>query len=160
MDSVRGINRGGQIDNSWNEVSLELVQVDTEGALKVEGHGDGRDNQPDQSVQAFKARMSDIGAILADVVNTSVAESAVGLRNMVDSSWNSPMASLVDCTVMLQSVVLLTACGWVMIFREAVEPVSVWSEGVCMWTSPLTQRMAKHIRVHGLVTEALMVEGS
>jgi hypothetical protein len=43
-----------------------------------------------------------------------------------------------------------------MIFREAVEPVSVSSDKVRVWTSPPKRRAAK--RVHG-VARALRVEG-
>jgi hypothetical protein len=56
-------------DNSRNKVSLELVQVDVEGAIKAEGRGDGRDNLRNQPVQVCKARLCDVEAILADVVN-------------------------------------------------------------------------------------------
>lgn len=40
-----------QTDNSWNKVSLKLIQVNIEGAIKAEGHGDGQGNLHNQSVQ-------------------------------------------------------------------------------------------------------------
>jgi hypothetical protein len=43
-------------------------------------------------------------------------------------------------------------------FKEAVEPVSVSSDKVRVWTSPPKRREAK--RVHGLVAVALRAEGS
>jgi hypothetical protein len=59
-------------DNSRNRVSLELVQVEIEGAIKAEGRGDGRDDLRNQSVQVCKARLYDIEAILADVIDNFI----------------------------------------------------------------------------------------
>jgi hypothetical protein len=61
-----------QTDNSRNKVSLKLVQVDIEGAIKAEGRGNGRDDLRDQSVQVCKARLCDVEAILANVVDSFI----------------------------------------------------------------------------------------
>jgi hypothetical protein len=59
-------------DNSRNKISLELVQVDIKGAIKAEGRGDGRDDLRNQSVQVCKARLCDVEAIFADVVDSFI----------------------------------------------------------------------------------------
>jgi hypothetical protein len=61
-------------DNSRNKVSLELVQVDIEGAIKAEGRGDGRDDLRNQPVQVCEARLCDVEAILADIVDSFVVD--------------------------------------------------------------------------------------
>ena len=59
-------------DSSRNKVSLELVQVDIERAIKPEGRGDRRDDLRDQSVQVCEARLSDVEAIFADIINSFI----------------------------------------------------------------------------------------
>jgi hypothetical protein len=59
-------------DNSRNQVSLELVQVDIEGAIKAKGRGDGRDDLRNQPVQVCKTGLCDVEAILADIVDSFV----------------------------------------------------------------------------------------
>ena len=44
------------IDNSQDEVSLKLAQVDIEGAIKADGRGDARDDLHNQPAQVRRAR--------------------------------------------------------------------------------------------------------
>ena len=64
--------REDKTDDSRNKVSLELIQVDIEGAIKAEGRGDGRHDLRNQSVQVCKARLCNVEAILADVVDSFI----------------------------------------------------------------------------------------
>ena len=61
-------------DNLRNKVSLELVQIDVEGAVKAEGRGDGGNDLRNQSVQVCEARLCDVEAILADVVDSFIVD--------------------------------------------------------------------------------------
>ena len=38
----------------WNQVSLELVQIDVQGAIESKGRSDGADNLGDQTVQVLE----------------------------------------------------------------------------------------------------------
>ena len=56
-------------NNSRDKIGLKLIQVDVEGTIKAERGSDGRDDLRDQSVQVREARLRDIEAMLADIVD-------------------------------------------------------------------------------------------
>lgn len=58
-----------QTNNSRDKIGLELIQVDVEGTIKAERGSDGRDDLRNQSVQVREARLRDIEAVLADIVD-------------------------------------------------------------------------------------------
>lgn len=64
-----------------NQVSLELVKIDVQRAIKTERGGDRGDNLSDQPVEVGEARRGDTEPLLADVVNSFVVnhERAVGV---------------------------------------------------------------------------------
>jgi len=58
----------------WDQVSLELSQVDVEGTVESEGGGDGRDDLTDQSVQVGVSWTFDVQVTSADVVDGLVVD--------------------------------------------------------------------------------------
>ncbi len=61
-----------QNEYSWDEVSLQLIQVNIERAIQAEASGDKRDDLHNQPVQICEARLCDIEMILADIVDSFV----------------------------------------------------------------------------------------
>ena len=66
-----------------NQVGLELVQVDVQGAVEAEGRGDGGDDLGDQTVQVGVAWLSDAETLLADVEDSLVVDLRHVLRELL-----------------------------------------------------------------------------
>jgi len=76
-------------DNSRNEVSLKLIQVDIEGAIKAEWRSDGRDDLHNQLVQVCEARPCNIEAILTNVIDSFI----VNLKSHASASQPQTLKS-------------------------------------------------------------------
>ncbi len=63
-----------------DQVGLELVQVDIQGAIEPQGRGDGRDDLGDQTVEVLVARPGDIQIPTADVVHGLVINQEGAVR--------------------------------------------------------------------------------
>jgi hypothetical protein len=65
----------------WDQVGLELVQVDVESSVKTQTGGDGADNLGNQAVEMLVVRTRDVQAATADIVDSFVVdkECAVGV---------------------------------------------------------------------------------
>ena len=77
-----GIGSEWEVDSwVWDQVSLELVQVDVEGAVETEGGGDGGDDLADESVQVVVRWSVNAEVLLTDVIDGLVInhEGAVGV---------------------------------------------------------------------------------
>lgn len=59
-------------DHSRNQVSLELVEIDVEGAIESEGGGHGRHDLSDESVQIGEAGGDNTELLLANVIDSFV----------------------------------------------------------------------------------------
>jgi hypothetical protein len=57
-----------------NQVGLELVQIDVQGAIESETRGDGADHLGDQAVQVLVARTGNVEVATADVVHGLVVD--------------------------------------------------------------------------------------
>ena len=53
----------------WNQVGLELVEIDVQRAIESQGSSDRRNDLGDQPVQVRKTGRRDVEVLLADVVN-------------------------------------------------------------------------------------------
>lgn len=62
-----------QENNIRNQVGLELVQVDVEGAVESEGGGDGGDDLSDKSIQVGERWGGDAQVTSADIVDTPMS---------------------------------------------------------------------------------------
>lgn len=73
-----------------NEVGLELVQIDVEGAIKSKRRGDGADDLGNQTIEMLVRWSGDIQIAAADVVHGLVVdeESAVRVLNGAVSRQN------------------------------------------------------------------------
>ena len=65
----------------WDQVGLELVQIDVESSVEAQTGGDGADNLGDQAVQVLVVGTRDVQAATADIVDGFVVdeEGAVGV---------------------------------------------------------------------------------
>lgn len=86
MRAPGGRDDGGVADEGvvdarvWNQVRLELVQVDIEGAVETEGRGDGRDNLRNQAVEVLEAGAGDVQVSAADIVHGLVVDQERAVR--------------------------------------------------------------------------------
>lgn len=67
----------------WDQVGLELVQVDVEGTIEAQAAGDGADNLSNEAVEMLVTRTGDVEVAAADVVDGLIVdeESAVRILN-------------------------------------------------------------------------------
>lgn len=63
-----------------NQVRLELVQVDVEGAVETQGRGDGRDNLRNQAVEMLVAGAGNVQVSAADIVHGLVVDEERAVR--------------------------------------------------------------------------------
>jgi hypothetical protein len=65
----------------WDQVGLELVEIDVEGTIETEGSGDGRNNLGNQAVQVLVVWSFETKIASADIVDGFVVdhEGAVGV---------------------------------------------------------------------------------
>jgi len=74
-------------------VGLELVQVDVEGTIEAEGGSDGRDDLRNQSVQIGEARLRDIEALFADIVDGLIVHLSSDHRS-TSQPWHQKLARI------------------------------------------------------------------
>jgi hypothetical protein len=76
----------------WNQVGLELVQINVQGTIETERAGNGGDNLSDESVQVLERWSWDVEVATADIVDSlvidqestvTVLDSAVGREDGV-----------------------------------------------------------------------------
>ena len=66
----RGEGSEGEVNaGEGDQVGLELVQVDVQGAVESEGSSNGRNNLGDQTVEVGEARGADSQVLLANVID-------------------------------------------------------------------------------------------
>jgi hypothetical protein len=58
----------------WDQVGLELVQVNVQGTIETKGAGDGGDNLSDESVEVLKGWARNVQVATANVVNGLVVD--------------------------------------------------------------------------------------
>jgi hypothetical protein len=75
----------------WDQVGLELVQVDVKSTIEAQAGGDGADNLSNQTVQMLVVGTGDVQAATADIVYSLVVdeERAVGVLNGAVGRENS-----------------------------------------------------------------------
>ncbi len=61
-----------RLEDSRDQVGLELVEVDVEGTVESQRGGDRRDDVSDQPVEVLVGRLSDVEISLADVVDAGL----------------------------------------------------------------------------------------
>jgi hypothetical protein len=64
----------------WDQVSLELVEIDVESAIEAERRGDGADNLGDQAIQVIVRRARDVQTAAADVIDSLVINKERAVR--------------------------------------------------------------------------------
>lgn len=79
---------------SRDQIGLELVQINVEGAIETKRCGDSRDNLSDDAVQIGEAGLRNTEVLLADVVNSFVIDlvnaCSVKMRLIIGLFLDSP----------------------------------------------------------------------
>lgn len=82
-DDRRVADQGIVDTRVWDQVGLELVQVDVESTVEAQGRGNGRHDLSNQAVEMLVARAGDIQVSSADIVDGFVInqEGTIGVLN-------------------------------------------------------------------------------
>lgn len=83
----------------WDQIGLELVQINVQGSIESETGGDGADDLGDQAVQVLVARARNVEVTTANVIDGLVVnqEGAVGVLNSTVRGQNS-VVGLDNCS--------------------------------------------------------------
>jgi hypothetical protein len=77
----RSVADQGVVDTRvGNQVGLELVEIDVEGAIESERRGDGADDLSNQTVEVLVRRAGDVEVAAADVVDSLVVDKESAVR--------------------------------------------------------------------------------
>ena len=79
-DDRRKGGKGEVNTREGNQVGLELVQIDVKGTIESKGSSDGRDDLSDKTVKVSEARVSNVEALLADIVNSFIIDLGASFR--------------------------------------------------------------------------------
>lgn len=64
----------------WDQVGLELVQIDIESTVETQGRCDGADNLGDQAIEVFVRGAGNVKVAAADVVDRLVVDKKSAIR--------------------------------------------------------------------------------
>lgn len=77
----RSVTDQGVMDSGvWDQVGLELVQIDVQGTIESQRRGDRADNLGDQTVQVLEGWAGDVKVTTADVVDGLIVDEERAVR--------------------------------------------------------------------------------
>lgn len=175
-----GVGDQREVDTGvGDQVGLELIQVDVEGAIKTERSGDGRNNLSDEAVQVLVAGALNSEVAAADVVDglvvnheatVGVLQGGVGGQDGVVglNDGGSVLGGRVDTELQLRLLAVVdgetlheesTETGSGTTTERVEDQETLETSAVVGNTADLIEDLVDHLLSDGVVTTGVVVRG-